>query len=287
MMEIGRTRGMLAGVMTALAAMGAGARSGGVSMFSPGGLMSMPFIMPTRANAEGKPGRIPRRALKVKWRNSGSKYMPHQGERECARRRLQMARFQLTPIFREHPQPHPAGQELDDHRHRRTGAGVNRLVTWLLKLRILVPYENIGTYMGRWWLIRERRGMPLAARIHNIKRSDAGRDLHNHPWWYCTLILAGGYWEHTQITEAEYWDRIVSLRWRSVRLQRPDRALLHAALARRGIAVVPRPAASVTGSRSIRTPSRTAARGRCSSTAGACAAGVSSRRTASCRRRTI
>ena len=35
----------------------------------------------------------------------------------------------------------------------------------------------------------------IAARVHHILRSDAGRDPHDHPWPYLTVILKGGYFE--------------------------------------------------------------------------------------------
>jgi hypothetical protein len=34
-----------------------------------------------------------------------------------------------------------------------------------------------------------------AVRIHHILRSDHGREPHDHPWPYLTIILRGGYWE--------------------------------------------------------------------------------------------
>ena len=33
--------------------------------------------------------------------------------------------------------------------------------------------------------------------MHEIVSSDRERDLHNHPWGYTTIILRGGYFEHT------------------------------------------------------------------------------------------
>lgn len=33
--------------------------------------------------------------------------------------------------------------------------------------------------------------------FHKIKRSDGDRDMHDHPWWFITLLLRGGYTEHT------------------------------------------------------------------------------------------
>lgn len=38
--------------------------------------------------------------------------------------------------------------------------------------------------------------MGIAARIHHILRSDQGRDPHDHPWPFVTIILRGSYYEH-------------------------------------------------------------------------------------------
>lgn len=45
----------------------------------------------------------------------------------------------------------------------------------------------------------DRKIPPFNAFIHNIKRSDTD-SFHDHPWWYFTLILWGGYWEHTPVS---------------------------------------------------------------------------------------
>src|SRR5690606_15795435 len=75
------------------------------------------------------------------------------------------------------------------------------------------PYVHLGDYMQRWWLIapplrsgepgyenrkwtnRLRWLLPFYARIHVIRRADAGRDLHNHPFWFRSIILSGCYTE--------------------------------------------------------------------------------------------
>lgn len=33
--------------------------------------------------------------------------------------------------------------------------------------------------------------------LHNFMRSDTDRAPHDHPWWFCSLILSGGYFENT------------------------------------------------------------------------------------------
>ena len=49
-------------------------------------------------------------------------------------------------------------------------------------------------YLIRWRLIWTRR---FSLYLHHILRSDEDRSHHDHPWSFTTLILAGGYREHT------------------------------------------------------------------------------------------
>ena len=39
--------------------------------------------------------------------------------------------------------------------------------------------------------------------IHKIFKSDEDRDPHDHPWWYVTVILSGGYWEYTPVFDSD------------------------------------------------------------------------------------
>ena len=57
------------------------------------------------------------------------------------------------------------------------------------------PYKHLGSYMSRWWLIRERSWLPFAIRIQHIKRPDSEHVLHDHPWNFRTIILRGWYIE--------------------------------------------------------------------------------------------
>lgn len=81
------------------------------------------------------------------------------------------------------------------------------------------PYDHLPGYMNRYWLVPladpvHGRGcgpvswwrrpvawtlqqFGIAVRIHEILRSDDDRALHDHPWPYLTVILSGGYYEHT------------------------------------------------------------------------------------------
>lgn len=73
------------------------------------------------------------------------------------------------------------------------------------------PYTHLGDYMERYWIIQHpaKKGepgygtfrnwlrylMPFYVRLHWIQRPDAGRDLHDHPFWFKSIILAGWYME--------------------------------------------------------------------------------------------
>lgn len=81
--------------------------------------------------------------------------------------------------------------------------GITNLPGWIIRRAMRTPYVHLAGYMERFWLIRlGRRGggesgpYPLiGARVHHILRSDEGSHFHDHPWWYLTIILRGGYWE--------------------------------------------------------------------------------------------
>lgn len=50
-------------------------------------------------------------------------------------------------------------------------------------------------YMLRWWVIQRNRLFNIY--LHRFLRSDDDRALHDHPWLNASLILDGGYTEHT------------------------------------------------------------------------------------------
>ncbi|MDM8356643.1 hypothetical protein [Pandoraea communis] len=81
------------------------------------------------------------------------------------------------------------------------------------------PYFDLRDYMRRWWVKKPRghdasadedgrRETSWGARVHNTLRSDAGRDLHDHPWWSISIVLLGGYWEimPTEQEQPAKWD---------------------------------------------------------------------------------
>jgi len=112
--------------------------------------------------------------------------------------------------------------------------------------RRATPYFHLYGYMMRWWLVPYSRvvlrtlpedefgpeiitadgtgpvsfshrpiawvfqRLGLAIRLHDILRSDEGRDPHDHPWPYLTVILRGGYWEERYNDTGE----VVDVQWR-------------------------------------------------------------------------
>lgn len=57
------------------------------------------------------------------------------------------------------------------------------------------PNEDVPAYMHRWWRIA--RNAYFNIYFHLVKRGDDDRALHDHPWWNFSIVLDGGYYEHT------------------------------------------------------------------------------------------
>lgn len=78
----------------------------------------------------------------------------------------------------------------------------------------LIPDRRTGAdYMHRYYLfLKDRHWFPFNLTLHKIVRSD-DPVFHDHPWSYVTIILKGGYWEHTPVVE---YDTIVgeTVTWR-------------------------------------------------------------------------
>lgn len=69
---------------------------------------------------------------------------------------------------------------------------------WLKTLLSGKPHFYIGgterPYMLRWFLIP--RNSFLNIYLHKFMRDDDDRALHDHPWWFFSLMIAGRYTEH-------------------------------------------------------------------------------------------
>jgi hypothetical protein len=68
----------------------------------------------------------------------------------------------------------------------------------------LAKKQIIRSDDGQPYLIRWAINTPLLGiKLHHILRSDEDRDLHDHPWSFLSVILWGGYWEHTAVIESK------------------------------------------------------------------------------------
>lgn len=83
--------------------------------------------------------------------------------------------------------------------------------------RLTLRRADGRVYLNRWGFGHDRIGGIL---LHRMDAPDPGIDLHDHPWWFCSVILWGGYTELradireapslARITEANH-DRMVQL----------------------------------------------------------------------------
>lgn len=77
-----------------------------------------------------------------------------------------------------------------------------------------------GAYMKRWWVIPRNRVFNVY--LHQVLRDDDDRALHDHPWLNCSIVLRGGYIEHT--IEAGGIHRRTFRRPGSIKLRLPSAA---------------------------------------------------------------
>lgn len=70
---------------------------------------------------------------------------------------------------------------------------------WLPILLSGRPHQVISNhdapYLRRWYLIPRNRWLNLY--LHHFVGSDDPRGLHDHPWWFASLVLVGSYIEVT------------------------------------------------------------------------------------------
>jgi hypothetical protein len=66
------------------------------------------------------------------------------------------------------------------------------------------PHFVIGgeadPYMFRWYIIPRNKFFNIY--LHKFMRDDEDRALHDHPWWFVSLMIWGGYFE--MVTPNEY-----------------------------------------------------------------------------------
>lgn len=72
--------------------------------------------------------------------------------------------------------------------------------------RLTLRRADGQVYLNRWGLGHDRIGRVL---LHKMEAPDPGVDLHDHPWWFVSIVLWGGYTEQrADIREAPMFARI-------------------------------------------------------------------------------
>jgi hypothetical protein len=89
----------------------------------------------------------------------------------------------------------------------------HRIMNKLGRYRLIPDRRSGADYMHRYYLfLKDRTWFPFNVALHKIVRSD-DPIFHDHPWPYLTIVLKGGYWEHTpvfntlgiKLTEFQTW----------------------------------------------------------------------------------
>jgi hypothetical protein len=69
-------------------------------------------------------------------------------------------------------------------------------------LRVLLrggPHQIVGPadrpYLLRWFVLPHNTFVNVY--VHKFTGSDEPEALHDHPWWFASLVVSGGYVEHT------------------------------------------------------------------------------------------
>ncbi len=78
-----------------------------------------------------------------------------------------------------------------------------KLLERIGRKRVILDRESQEPYLTRYYLfLKDRKWFPFNIFLHNFHKSDPD-DLHDHPWPFITIILKGGYWEHTP--KGKFW----------------------------------------------------------------------------------
>ena len=87
-----------------------------------------------------------------------------------------------------------------------------KLLEKLGRKRVILDAEN-KPYLTRYYLfLKDRKWFPFNIFLHNFHKGDPD-DLHDHPWPFITIILKGGYWEHTPT--GKFWRKPGTIRMAS------------------------------------------------------------------------
>lgn len=71
-----------------------------------------------------------------------------------------------------------------------------------LRRRLTLPHDG-RPFLERWGFVQDRIG---GIYLHHIAGPDPGLDLHDHPWWFCSIVLTGGGYTERRISIREALD---------------------------------------------------------------------------------
>lgn len=72
--------------------------------------------------------------------------------------------------------------------------------------RLCLRRADGRVYLDRWGFGHDRIGRVL---VHRMQAPDPGVDLHDHPWWFASVVLWGGYTEQrADVRDAPTWARM-------------------------------------------------------------------------------
>ena len=79
----------------------------------------------------------------------------------------------------------------------------HNIMNKLGRYRLIKDRISGDDYMHRYYLfLKDRKWFPFNLTLHKIVKSDEPV-MHDHPWPYMTIVLKGGYYEHTPIFDKE------------------------------------------------------------------------------------
>jgi hypothetical protein len=80
---------------------------------------------------------------------------------------------------------------------------VNKLIAFAKRTPYLHLFHADGSaYMERYWLLDTRW---LSIKVHWIATPDYDRHMHDHPWWFASLVLRGWYVEQRPLSRVPYY----------------------------------------------------------------------------------
>ena len=78
---------------------------------------------------------------------------------------------------------------------------MHKLMDKIGRYRLILDRVTKEPYMHRYYLfLKDRKWFPFNVVLHKIVKSDEPI-FHDHPWPFMTVIIKGGYWEHTPVLD--------------------------------------------------------------------------------------